>query len=104
MKQPYLFYFACCFVAFLTSCTKDEKTPLDIPTAYDGTAFAANTVTQDAVRAQLEALVAEAQKGRTAGTILDYATLSGLYSAGAPSLKSINYCHSVISTMSATGV
>lgn len=42
------------------------------------------------------------QKGRTAGTVLDYETLSDLYNAGAPSLKSINYCHSVISTMSAT--
>lgn len=63
MKQPFLFYFVCCLAALFASCTKDEKTPLDIPAAYNGTAFAANTVTQDAVRGQLEALVAEAKKG-----------------------------------------
>lgn len=89
MKQPFLFYFVCCLAVFFTACSKEEKTPLDIPAAYDGTAFAANTVTQDAVRGQLEDLVTEAKKGRTTGTALDYTTLSGLYNAGAPSLKSI---------------
>jgi hypothetical protein len=75
-------------IPFLNACEKSTP-PLDIPTAYDGAAFAANTTTQDAVRTQLEALVNEAKKGRTAGTILTYDVLSGLYNTGNPSLKSI---------------
>ncbi|MCW5923688.1 MAG: DUF4856 domain-containing protein [Saprospiraceae bacterium] len=79
-----------CLVAFaFTSCKKDEKAPLDIPTTYDAASFAANTATEDAVRNQLDALVNEAKKGRTPGTVLNYATLSQLYSTGSPSLKSI---------------
>jgi hypothetical protein len=72
-----------------TACGEKDKAPLSIPAAYDGTAFTSNIATQEAVRSQLEALVAEIKKGRTAGTVLNYSTLSQLYNAGSPSLQSI---------------
>jgi hypothetical protein len=80
-----LFLMALSFVA----CKEEEKAPLSIPTTYDAASFSANTTTQDAVRTQLEALVNEAKKGRTAGTVLNYVTLSSLYNAGSPSVKAI---------------
>lgn len=73
----------------LTSCGKDEKAPLEIPANYNGAAYQANTTTQYAVRGQLDAFIAEAKKGRTAGIIVDATTLRQLYTAGNPSLKSI---------------
>ncbi len=73
----------------LTNCGKDEKAPLEIPANYDGAAYQANTTTQYAVRGQLDAFIAEAKKGRTAGIIVDAATLRQLYTAGNLSLKSI---------------
>jgi hypothetical protein len=72
-----------------TACKDSEKAPLEIPTAYDNSAFSANVTTEEAVRTQLEALVAEAKKGRTAGALLDYGVLSNLYNTGAPSLKGV---------------
>jgi len=72
-----------------TACGEKDKAPLNIPSAYDGTSFSANTTTQNSVRSQLEALVTEIKKARTAGTIVDYSTLLGLYTVGNPSLKSI---------------
>ena len=77
-------------VLFLVACNDKDKAPLDIPTAYYGSSFSANVATQDAVRSQLEALVAEAKKGRTAGVVLDYSTLSQLFNANSPSLKTIS--------------
>ncbi|HLP95070.1 MAG TPA: hypothetical protein VK168_13595 [Saprospiraceae bacterium] len=74
---------------FLASCGEKDKAPLQIPDAYDGAAFAANTTTQMALRSQLEALVTEIKKGRLPGTVVDYNTISQLYNAGTPSLKSI---------------
>lgn len=71
-----------------TSCKK-EKDPLNIPAQYDGAAWQVNTTLQYGVRAQLDALVTEIKKGRTTGVSLDYATLSQLYNAGTPSLKSL---------------
>lgn len=78
-----------CTALFLTACGEKDKAPLEIPAAYDGSAFAANTTTEDAVRGRLEALVAEAKKGRTAGTVVDYATLTQLFNAGSPSVNNI---------------
>ena len=72
----------------LTSCGKDEKAPLEIPANYNGAAYQSNTTTQYAVRGQLDAFVNEAKKGRTAGVIVDAATLRQLYIVGSPSLKS----------------
>lgn len=74
---------------FLTACGEKEKSPLNIPSAYDGSSFAANTVAEDALRGQLEALVNEAKKGRVQGVVLDYPVLTQLYNIGSPSLKSI---------------
>ncbi|MCC7465608.1 MAG: DUF4856 domain-containing protein [Saprospiraceae bacterium] len=78
------------FLLLLVSCGEKDKSPLQIPDAYDGSAFSANTATQSAVRTQLEALVAEIKKGRTPGPVVDYNTISQLYNAGTPSLKSIS--------------
>lgn len=73
----------------LTACGEKDKAPLNMPSAYDGSAFAANTATEDALRSQLETLVNEAKKGRLQGTVLDYPILTQLYNTGNPSLKSI---------------
>jgi hypothetical protein len=77
------------FALLFDACKENEIAPLTIPSSYDGAKFQANTVTEDAVRGQLEALVNEAKKGRTPGTILTYATLSSLYNAGNPSVKAV---------------
>ncbi|MFN0177133.1 MAG: DUF4856 domain-containing protein [Saprospiraceae bacterium] len=77
-------------VLFLVACSEKDKAPLDIPNAYDGSSFSANVTTEDAIRSQLEALVAEAKKGRTAGVVLDYSTLSQLFNAYSPSLKTVS--------------
>jgi hypothetical protein len=81
--------FALSVTLFFIACGEKDKAPLDIPSAYDGSTFASNIATQDAVRGQLEALVNEAKKGRTAGVVLDYATLTQLFNVGSPSVKSI---------------
>ncbi len=74
----------------LTGCQSDENKPaLSIPTQYDSTNFTTNTTVQAAVRSQLAAFVAEAQKGRNIANKLNYNTLTQLYNAGSPSLKSI---------------
>ncbi len=74
---------------FFVACNDKDKAPLDIPGAYDGTSFSVNIATQDAIRGQLEALVNEAKKGRSSGVVLDYSTLTQLFNAGNPSVKSI---------------
>lgn len=71
------------------ACREKEKTPLQIPAQYDGTAFAANAATETALIGQIETLVTEIKKGRTNGVRLDYAALSALYNAGNPTLKQI---------------
>lgn len=76
------------FAFFFGSCGKDKK-PLEIPAAYEASAYQTHTATQYAVRSQLEAFINEAKKGRAAGVTVDAATLNQLYKAGNPSLKSI---------------
>lgn len=72
----------------LSACEKDDvKAELDVPAAYDGSAFAANTATQSALLNQLSALTAEAQKGRTAANTVSRQALEGLFAAGNPSLS-----------------
>lgn len=72
----------------LGSCGKDKK-PLEIPTTYDASAYQTNTTAQYAVRAQLDAFINEAKKGRVAGVSVDAAVLNQLYAAGNPSLKTL---------------
>ncbi len=70
------------------SCNDDEpRAPLEIPTEYDGSAYASNTSAQTAVLTNLTALVNEAKKGRTPGTTVVLANLQNLYTTGTPSLK-----------------
>lgn len=90
MSNTFKLIFSGLFLAlFSAACGEKEKAPLIIPANYDGASFVANTATQDAVRTQLEALVAETKKGRTNGVVVDFSTLTQLYNAGNPSLKSI---------------
>jgi hypothetical protein len=72
-----------------TSCQKenDEKKPLEIPSSYDGSAFAANTTTQQALIVQLTALTDEAKKGRNASNTVTRSTLEQLFDTGTPSLS-----------------
>jgi hypothetical protein len=78
-----------CASLLFTACQDEEKAPLTIPDRYDAAAFVANTTVQRAVGTQLEALVNETKKGRVAGAVLKYETLTNLYNAGSPSLKAI---------------
>ncbi len=80
---------AASFIGF--SCSEDDpKTPLIIPAEYDGSAFEANTTTQIQVLTNLSAIANEVKKGRTNGTTVPFQNLSALYTAGAPSLKSVS--------------
>ncbi len=90
MKKP-IYVLAILSTLLLASCNEDEpKAPLVIPTEYDGTAFADNTITQNSILAALAAQVNEAKKGRTPGTGVTVSSLQNLYAAGTPSLKTIS--------------
>lgn len=86
-------FIALCTAAFiLASCSKnsdDTKPALQIPTTYDAANFSANTTTQKAVALQFRNLVVEAQKGRTAGTVVTKTALDNLFTTGNPSLQSL---------------
>lgn len=75
----------------LASC-KDgndtERPDLVIPTTYNDAAFSANNTAQSGAISRFAALVAEAKKGRANGTVVSAATLTQLFGAGDPSVKS----------------
>jgi hypothetical protein len=73
----------------IISCDKDEKekAKLEIPSAYDGTNFNANTVTQDALIKQLTALTDEAKRGRSSVNTVTKSDLDNLFTTGTPSLS-----------------
>ncbi len=80
-------------LTFLTFSCKDKETvkaQLQIPTAYDGAGFSTNAATQLAVRQQLTAITDEAKKGRVNGVVIAKPVLDNLFTAGNPSLKSVN--------------
>lgn len=88
MRTIHFWLFMGLAVIGLSACEKDDvKAELDVPAAYDGSAFAANTATQSALLNQLSALTAEAQKGRTAANTVSRQALEGLFAAGNPSLS-----------------
>lgn len=76
----------------LLACSENSevKAPLQIPTQYDGTAFAANASRELALVTQLKNITDEAKKGRVAGAKVDVNALNTLFNAGNPSLKSAN--------------
>jgi hypothetical protein len=59
--------------------TVDTKQPLQIPTTYDSTGYAANTATEASVRSQLAALTSRMQVGRNMDSSLTFASLQNLY-------------------------
>lgn len=71
---------------------KDSNDPirpdLVVPTTYEAAAFPTNNTIQSGVISRFAALVNEAKKGRTNGTIVSAATLTQLFGAGDPSVKS----------------
>lgn len=90
MRHKILTLSALSLATFFTACDKEASRPdLVIPEVYDGSSFEANAATELNVREQLRLITAEAYKGRTPGTVVDYATLSGLLNAGSPSLKAV---------------
>lgn len=72
----------------LISCSK-TKLPLEVPNHYDGSNFESRTAAERAVYAQYTDLLMAAQNGRTSGVTVSFSTLSALYNAGDPSLKSL---------------
>jgi hypothetical protein len=79
---------ALCVSLVMTSC-KEEKDPLVVPSAYDGTNYTANTEAEYNLRSLFKVLVSEMQKGRTEGTTLTYDVLKLFYTQGSPSLMNI---------------
>lgn len=77
-------------ILLLFSCTKteDPKAALIIPTAYSSANFAANTVSELALKTQLTALTNEMKKAEI-GTKLTQDAVFAIFSAGNPSVKSI---------------
>lgn len=75
--------------AVFTACDDKEKKPLDIPSAYDGTAFETNAATQTGVLSRFTSLVNEAKKGRTAGVVVNADSLNYWYTTGNPGLQSL---------------
>ena len=75
----------------LTTC-KDGGDPtrpdLVIPATYNATTFSANNMVQSGVISRFSTLVSEAKKGRINGTVVNPATLTQLFDADNPSLKS----------------
>lgn len=73
----------------MSACTKDDdvQTDLEIPSAYDGSSFAANTQAQTALLDQLSALTEEAKAGRTASNTVSRQALEDLFRAGSPALS-----------------
>lgn len=71
------------------SCEDDERSPLEIPSAYEGANFSTNAAQELALQAQLSALSSEAKKGRTSGAVVAEEDLLALFEAGNPSLKTV---------------
>jgi len=83
-------YLLLCLVMGIMACNDDDRDPLVVPTAYDGTNFNTNAATQLGVRQSLTNLVDEMKKGRTAGVIVPASILNNLYNqSGTPSLVSV---------------
>jgi hypothetical protein len=79
--------FAPLLLGLALSIASCEKASLEIPEAYDGSSFTANTVAESSVLGQITALDNLAKTGRTAGTVLAPSDLLGAYSAGAVDLS-----------------
>ncbi|MBN8682987.1 MAG: DUF4856 domain-containing protein [Chitinophagales bacterium] len=73
------------------ACQKDEKTPLAIPETYLSPEFSTNTPLETGYANALNALVNEAKKGRTTGTVVDAAQLENLYKTGGLDLITTPY-------------
>ncbi len=88
MKTKQLLAGALIGLVLVTSCKKDEeKTPLEIPTSYDGSNFTTHTAAQNALIVQLTALTNEAKKGRNAANTVTRAALENLFNSGNPALS-----------------
>jgi hypothetical protein len=77
--------------ASLMACSDNNevKTPLQIPTQYDGANFTINASTQIAVVNQVNALLTECKKSRTAGTKVTASSLNSLFTSSPANLKTI---------------
>ena len=75
------------------SCSKNEvKTdPLVVPTSYDATTFAANIAPEALLRADYVAYENEMKKARVKGTVVETATLNGLFNKSIAGLSTTYY-------------
>lgn len=89
MKNIFLLSIILLFAGFFSACTDDDKQPLGIPAAYDGTAFTANAATQLDVLDRFTRFINEAKKGRTPGKTVSSDSLGYWYTTGNPSLQSL---------------
>jgi hypothetical protein len=104
MTQIRIFLLLILASLLMVACKKEEDmedetpTPLEIPSSYDGSAFAANAATELAVTGQLSTLTAAIKEGRDAANPVSASNLSSLYSAGSPSVSDVstNYYQSLV--------
>lgn len=89
MKITHPFLALLVAVATFTACKDQDKTPLEIPAAYDGAAFETNAAPQLDVLARFTNLINEAKKGRTTGQLVSLDSLKYWYSTGNPSLLNL---------------
>ena len=92
--------------ASLVACSdsNDVKNPLQVPTTYDGSAFATNAATQLVLRTQVANLLTESKKSRTVGVKVPASSLTSLLVTGNPSLKSIGASSYLTSLEGTTGL
>jgi len=93
MNQIRIFLLLMLASLMMVACKKEEEempTPLEIPSSYDGSAFAANAATELTVTSQLSALTAAVKAGRDAANTVSASNLSSLYTAGSPSVSDIS--------------
>ncbi len=90
MKYKFLPLFFLFAALSLISCSDKGKKPLDIPSEYDGAAFATNTTVQSDVLFRFTQMINEAKKGRTAGKTVSLDSLNYWYTAGTPALQNLN--------------
>ena len=101
--KPYLFLFP--LLGWLSSCSpgSDPTPALEVPAAYDTTAYTANTQTERAITQRLAKLLDLAKAGNDISKTVSLDSLRAAYYAGSPSLSSLTYSYTDTSLSADSG-